>query len=48
MGSLGVGAGTATAVGKYSYDSCGSGHCCGSEEIRILMEQELLGWLMWR
>ncbi len=43
-----AGAGTAAAVGKYSYDSCGSGHCCGSEEIRNLMEQELLGWLMWR
>ncbi len=27
---------------------CGSGHCCGSEEIRNLMEQKLLGWLMWR
>ncbi len=43
-----AGAGPAAAVGKYSYDSCGSGHCCGSEEIRILMERELLGWLMWR
>ncbi len=43
-----AGAGTAAAVGKYRKGSCGSRHCCGSEEIRILMEQELLGWLMWR
>ncbi len=38
-------------VGQLGFDGlpwCGSGHCCGSEEIRILMEQELLGWLMWR
>ncbi len=27
-----AGADTSAAVGKYRKSSCGSGHCCGSEE----------------
>ncbi len=30
-----AGAGTAAAVGKYRESSCGSGHCCGSEEKQL-------------
>ncbi len=39
-----AGADTAAAVGKYWEGSCGSGHCCGSGEIYIVLlrEQTLL------